>query len=534
MPTLVTKPTTEMPASSVRTSDPSLNASITMSSPPRNGGSTNDAATALTLSLGGVHFCLQPTDCASGVALNRRDGNIVLSLTSFTGSLVVSTEGNLVALQALAGQAKQQAHATVEEEPHSPELLDKTNGQCKKGGTANKVSPGQQTLPFVVKKQVDKKKNNNCKKKQHKDPITTPITKNTKDRKRRNSIDDKADIDDSNTLSTEVASKKSRRGFFTLPTKKTADNNSNNKVDDIEEVKEPNSSGVVEDVPVFQTSQTQFTQSEEEGSDEQENSDNSNKGDDGMVDDVDVSQTMESSSYTTNNSVITTTTMNDVVAHQGKDGCESVATARGDEADEVLDEAGDMNDDDDEDGGDVKMENGGVVLQQQEHSTAVTTEIGSDDVEMIAGGGIEIAGYPAPPARWGHTMTTIQDDRILVYGGQSFDLEGNPIILSDVHIYSPSKRTWEKPINCRGESRQWHTATYIPQRQMVIAFGGETEETSTSSSTSAKKGQTITKVKTSETLRVLDTDIMLWYPVRKKGLVLEVDVMIQQRCVLLF
>jgi N-acetylneuraminic acid mutarotase len=73
-------------------------------------------------------------------------------------------------------------------------------------------------------------------------------------------------------------------------------------------------------------------------------------------------------------------------------------------------------------------------------------------------------------------MAQLKDDRLLIYGGQSFDLEGNPVILSDVHVYNPSQRSWEKPINCRGEARQWHSATFLPERQLLLAFGGETQD----------------------------------------------------------
>jgi N-acetylneuraminic acid mutarotase len=82
--------------------------------------------------------------------------------------------------------------------------------------------------------------------------------------------------------------------------------------------------------------------------------------------------------------------------------------------------------------------------------------------------------YPAPCPRWGHTMTKLKNDRLLVYGGQSYDMDGRPIILSDVHVYHPEKKSWEKPINCRGEARQWHSATFLPERQLLLAFGGET------------------------------------------------------------
>jgi hypothetical protein len=112
---------------------------------------------------------------------------------------------------------------------------------------------------------------------------------------------------------------------------------------------------------------------------------------------------------------------------------------------------------------------------------------------------------PSPCPRWGHSMTKIKDDRVLVYGGQSFDLEGNAIMMEDVHVYNMKTRKWEK-IHCRGEQRQWHSATYLPDRQLLITFGGESKDL-------VKKD----KVVTSNNLRVLDTDIMLWYPPAVSG-----------------
>ena len=107
------------------------------------------------------------------------------------------------------------------------------------------------------------------------------------------------------------------------------------------------------------------------------------------------------------------------------------------------------------------------IPMDMESSTAVNTVPASDVV-------LSINSYPPPCPRWGHTMTKLKNDRLLVYGGQSFDGTGNPIILSDVHVYHPEKKSWEKPINCRGEARQWHSATFLPERQLLLAFGGET------------------------------------------------------------
>jgi Galactose oxidase, central domain len=54
--------------------------------------------------------------------------------------------------------------------------------------------------------------------------------------------------------------------------------------------------------------------------------------------------------------------------------------------------------------------------------------------------------------------------------------------------------------------RQWHTSTYVPDRQLMVAFGGES--CTFSKRSPGKPG----KVKTSDVLTVLDTDLMLWYP----------------------
>jgi Galactose oxidase, central domain len=109
------------------------------------------------------------------------------------------------------------------------------------------------------------------------------------------------------------------------------------------------------------------------------------------------------------------------------------------------------------------------VSMELTSTAAVTTAATNPEAHLAL-----FNSYPPPSPRWGHTMTKLKNDRLLVYGGQSFDLDGKSIILSDVHVYHPDKKSWEKPINCRGEARQWHSATFLPERQLLLAFGGET------------------------------------------------------------
>ena len=107
---------------------------------------------------------------------------------------------------------------------------------------------------------------------------------------------------------------------------------------------------------------------------------------------------------------------------------------------------------------------------------------------------------PPPSARWAHTMTHIGGNRVLVYGGQTFDAEtGRPKILSDIHVYDLQKKVWCKPVNCEGVARQWHSATFLPERQLLISFGGETIHPKTK------------RIATTDEVMVLDTEIMVCY-----------------------
>lgn len=107
-----------------------------------------------------------------------------------------------------------------------------------------------------------------------------------------------------------------------------------------------------------------------------------------------------------------------------------------------------------------------------------------------------------PSPRWGHSMNLIDHSRVLVYGGQGFnnELENKLVTHNDIFIFNLQTKKWTQPPNCLGISRAWHTCTFLPDRQLMLSFGGE--------SVNAKSGKTTT----SEQVMVLDTEIMLWYP----------------------
>ena len=103
----------------------------------------------------------------------------------------------------------------------------------------------------------------------------------------------------------------------------------------------------------------------------------------------------------------------------------------------------------------------------------------------------------APPPRWGHTMTSIEDgSKALIYGGQTLTEDG-VTTHGDLYVYDFAKAEFSKPVHCEGVERQWHSATYLAERQLLIAFGGEAPDS---------KG----KIATLNQVMVLDTEIMLW------------------------
>lgn len=112
----------------------------------------------------------------------------------------------------------------------------------------------------------------------------------------------------------------------------------------------------------------------------------------------------------------------------------------------------------------------------------------------------------APSPRWGQTMTMITGTKFIVYGGQTFNpTDDSAKPLSDLFVYDLVKNKWSKPINCDGVARAWHTANFLPQRQLLLCFGGDVEDEKTG------------KMSSTDQVMVLDCEIMLWYPPTVSG-----------------
>lgn len=110
----------------------------------------------------------------------------------------------------------------------------------------------------------------------------------------------------------------------------------------------------------------------------------------------------------------------------------------------------------------------------------------------------------APCPRWGQTMTMIDHKRFIVYGGQTIENDtAKP--LADMFVYDLMEGSWTQPINCDGIARTWHTANFLPERQLLLCFGGEILNENTG------------KLTTTDQVMVLDCEIMLWYPPTVSG-----------------
>ena len=397
-----------------------------MALPPQS-TSSDTTSPAISLSLQGVDFKLSPANKKSEVSYRIDEfDNVVLSLNSFTGTLLVAKTAASSLLCSSSTQKRRldstrssaaiiiTTAPTVEDDPDSPEQLKKKSRQ--------EVSPGQQTIKFKAENKKKKKSSGKAK-----DSVTDG------DYKRRKA-------DESVKIPQEMKLKRKR-------------NDSKNSLPPIS---------------LGQSSQsTQLSQIEFETNYHHE---------------PDTLAPTDEQGIEKMNPLTGTPSVQDILDRDRiQSSGDSIVTVKdGDEVD--------------------------VITEIQDHG--ICNNAASNEEK-------EIFSYPAPPARWGHTMTQVDNGQILVYGGQSFDLNGNPVILSDVHVYDPKNGgSWHKPINCRGEARQWHSATFIPGRQQIIAFGGETIDPIGGS---AKKGKKKDKVITSDTLRVLDTEIMLWYPPAASG-----------------
>ena len=417
---------------------------------------------ALTLSIGGVDFTLSPSN-NDGVVSYRYDnqGGVCIDLDSFTGSLRVA----VTRFHDVSPSNKTRPTTMVEEEPNSPNVAK---------DVTTDVSPGQKRLPFPkVMKGAGKKATS-----------------------KSNTISIKKKLNGAN----QNKSRKRETANFTAEPVKPKKS----------KIMEASSDLKSEPPQLFQQSPPELagsTYTQETHC-------------------PDLSQTMDSSSNPSS-----------TVGGEDKDSAQKLTVTSGDDdkeresVQEILDRVNNSSDsvatvpnDDNSAIESIKSEHKSDVTSgddDKQPSTAAfnvedekiraqpdptqTLEEGDNKNEVQVDEASSFKGFKPPIPRWGHTMTKIKGDQILIFGGQSFDKDGNPTMLDDVHVYDSTKGQWDKPINCTDIPRQWHTANFLPERQLLITFGGETLDP-------VKK-----KVVTTDSLRVLDCDIYLWYPPAVSG-----------------
>ena len=493
MPTLIEHPAVPQQPSQVRSSsseDDDQNAIL----PPEM------SPAELTLSFGGVEFTLNPSDIEAEVSFKNNGKGILLSLENFSGSLQVSLKKKgggpgAAAATSTVGTTTTTKLATVEEEPSPPRSAPKTS----------LVSSGQQRLPFPKQggKPPSAKAGGKARMRRKPDTTTKPpplkerkrtidaSTKNTTSTKptvKKTRVEAAAKIDSSTKKTTTTATPPPPPAAFMSPRPQTLlgqtmeeaveSTQPTQTIADLSQTMDTSQSGVSrsgsgnESSDMFQAVDTAASAAAVVGKSEQSVTEILNR------------------INNSNNSVATV---------QGDEECNSIASRNVPDGETTTD----------------------IVVEQQGNTTDVMMkDAAPDGVEkepMLSPteNVVVAASTPAtkmvvnpisPCPRWGHTMTTLEDNLLLVYGGQSFDLNGNPNTLSDIHFYDPSKRTWTKPINSRGEARQWHSSTYVPHRKLLITFGGETWD--------PIKSKTVT----SDSIRVFDKEISLWFPPSVSGM----------------
>jgi galactose oxidase-like protein len=74
-------------------------------------------------------------------------------------------------------------------------------------------------------------------------------------------------------------------------------------------------------------------------------------------------------------------------------------------------------------------------------------------------------------ARTGHTATLLPDGQVLVAGGEGACVNGSCPFLSGAELYNPAAGTWA-PTGGMSTARTRHTATLLPNGQVLVAGGG--------------------------------------------------------------
>jgi hypothetical protein len=92
---------------------------------------------------------------------------------------------------------------------------------------------------------------------------------------------------------------------------------------------------------------------------------------------------------------------------------------------------------------------------------------------------------------------------MVIYGG-----DGESETLGDFHIFDANLSKWSTPINCSSAPRAWHTMAYLPDKHLLLVFGGERADVVPDGTPEILSN-----------IMVMDTQALLWYPPAVSGYV---------------